>query len=256
MKIIDSGMSVNLMEVFKSYLGNNKDESGAVFKLCEKYPFLLHPVIVVALCQVPDFCAALLSDEPLYSALILPKGDEQFFLNSDIIALLTTMRRLHGKASPSVEVALQWRKEAFEAAANSPADVSHSVYYSVITMRLAQHVGPNKFTPVTKFHRDMPDKFYPFDPLLEPDVLLPNLEDFDKRLAKVYESEELAYIVGCIRRQCGWDTVQKLQLDSVHFATAINKLEASGRVIALHNENPAYWISEVGGAPRWGWWCK
>ena len=41
-----------------------------------------------------------------------------------------------------------------------------------------------------------------------------------------------------------------------HFDAAIKMLEASGRVIALHNENPAYWISEVGGAPRWGWWSK
>lgn len=242
------------MEVFKSYLGNNKDESGAVFELCEKYPFLLHPVIVVALCQVPDFCAALLSDEPLYSALILPKGDSYCLLNSDVIALLTTMRRLHGKASPSVEVALQWRKEAFEAAANSPEDVSHSVYYSVITTRLAQHVGPNEFTPVTKFHRDMVDKFYPFDPLLEPDVLLPNLEEFDKSLARVYRSEELARIIGCIRRQCGWESTQKIRNESAYFATAIAMLEAEGRVIALHNENPAYWISEVGGAPLWGYW--
>jgi GTP cyclohydrolase II len=249
-------LSVNVKEVFKTYMSGNGDENGAALKLCEKYPFLLHPTIVSGLCQLPDFCAAFLSDEPPYSALFLPKGDTYSFLDSDVVALLTTLRRLRGKANPSVEEALQWRKAAFEAAANSPADVSHSVYYGVIITRLAQHVGPNKFTPVTKFHRDMPDKFYPFDPLLEPDVLLPNLEEFNESLARVYSSEELARIIGCIRRQCGWESTQKIRNESAYFATAITMLEAEGRVITLHNENPAYWISEVGGAPRWGWWCK
>lgn len=249
-------LNVNVKEVFKTYMSGNGDENGAALRLCEKYPFLLHPAIVSGLCQLPDFCAAMLSDKPLYSALILPKGDMYLLLNSDLIALLTTLRRLYGKASPSVEEALQWRKAAFEAVANSPADVGSSVYYSVIITRLAQHVGPNEFTPATKFHRDMPDKFYPFDPLLEPDVLLPNLGEFDESLARVYRSEELARIIGCIRRQCGWECTQKIRNESAYFATAIAMLEAEGRVIALHNENPAYWISEVGGAPRWGYWSK
>lgn len=248
---------LNVKEVFKTYAGkNNEDGNDGAIKLCEKYPFLLHPSVVLALCQLPKFSLALLAEDPLFAHLDLPHGDKYCMLNSDLIALLTVLRQLHTESPPSVETSLQWRKEAFEAAANAPTFVRNSVYCAIITDRLAQHVGPDEYEAVTKFNRDMVDEFYPFDPELEPDVLLPNLEEFDKSLARVYRSEELAYIVGCIRRQCGWESTQKIRNESAYFATAIAMLEAEDRVIALHNENPAYWISEVGGAPRWGWWCK
>lgn len=248
---------LNVKEVFKTYAGKNNEEGNDdAIRLCEKYPFLLHPSVVRALCQLPEFSLALLVEEPLFAHLDLPHGDKYCMLNSDLIALLTVLRHLHTESPPSVETSLQWRKEAFEAAANAPTFVRNSVYCAIITARLAQHVGPDEYKAVTKFNRDMLDKFYPFDPKLEPDVLLPNLEEFDKSLARVYRSEELARIIGCIRRQCGWESTQKIRNESAYFATAIAMLEAEGRVIALHNENPAYWISEVGGAPRWGWWCK
>lgn len=251
---------LNVKEVFKTYAGkNNEDGNDGAIKLCEKYPFLLHPSVVHALCQLPEFSLALLAEKPLFAHLDLPHGDKYCMLNSDLIALLTVLRQLHTESPPSVETSLQWRKEAFEAAANAPTFVRNSVYCAIITARLAIYVGPDEYKAVTKFNKDMLNKFYPFDPELEPEVLLPNLEGFGEKLYSIYQSgnaEELARTIGCVRRQCGWDNTRKLQLDSVRFATAIKQLEASGRVIALHNENPAYWISEVGGAPRWGYWTK
>lgn len=251
---------LNIEEVVMQYAGEShrpEDVSAAVV-VCEKFPFLLHPVLVYALCLLPTFTSALVKDDPGFSDLMLPHGGIYATLDSDIISLLSVVRNLR-RFEVSTKAALRWRYEAFEAAALAPTDLSNTVYCAVITARLAQCIGPTEYVYRWDHNEKMVERFYPFDPMLEPFLYHQRKKEFGLELKNLVETpgneEEIMRLLGSIRRQHGWPGMESV-LISGYVGYAVKYLIQRGRVVAFRNGNPALWISEVGGAPRWGYWTK
>ena len=145
------------------------------------------------------------------------------------------------------------------AAALAPTEIGNTVYCSVITARLAQCIGPTEYVYRWAHDEKMVDRFYPFDPMLEPFLYHQRKKEFGVELKNLVETpgneEEIMRLLGSIRRQHGWPGMEGV-LISGYVGYAVKYLIQRGRVIAFRNGNPALWISEVGGAPRWGYWTK